>query len=104
MTDTMTGLNIAPTPWRVGERDGEDLLIVDATGSLVALADCDWLANNADKVDAQAALLASAPELLAALEYLVAAQAQPFDHADRRASIVQARAAIAKATQPRIAA
>lgn len=41
----------------------------------------------------------AAPDLLAALEYMVTAQLQPFDHADRRACMDQARTAIEKARQ-----
>lgn len=56
-----------PGPWRIGERYGDNLPIVDAGGSLVALADCSDKANHADKVDADAKLIAAAPNLLQAL-------------------------------------
>ena len=50
------------------------------------------------KADAEMRLIVSAPDLLAALQAMYAAQYKPFDHADRRAAKEQASAAIAKAT------
>ena len=50
------------------------------------------------KADAEMRLIVSAPDLLAALQAMYAAQYKPFDHADRRAAKEQASAAISKAT------
>ena len=51
-----------------------------------------WIRRGGFLPDAWRNVVADA--LVAALRYLVAAQSQPFDHADRRASITQARAVL----------
>ena len=57
-----------PGPWKIGAREGENLPILDSAGNNLALADFAEVANNADKVEANARLIAAAPELLAALK------------------------------------
>ena len=78
----------------------------DDSGNIVALVydkDCAPFMGDANHqyhvevAAANARLIAAAPDLLAALDYMVAAQGKPFDHADRRASMTAARAALAKA-------
>jgi hypothetical protein len=56
-----------PGPWQIGPRDGDNLPILDAAGNYLGLADFENVANNADRVDANARLIAAAPDLLTAL-------------------------------------
>ena len=51
-------------PWKVGDYENEELPILDATGSYVALADSEF-SNNAKEANANARLIAAAPEMYA---------------------------------------
>ena len=90
-----------PGPWTV---DPKTLAVYapdrhgHAAAVLVADCDCSWLLAN--EIRANAALVAAAPDLLAALQALVGeADLGEIDHDDStRALLAQARAAIARAT------
>ena len=97
-----------PGPWIVGERwsgyvsiakDNDFLPIVDASGNYVALADFPDLCNNADKADANARLIAAAPELAkAALDIVERFDAYgTLDTSDGEDDVDRLRAALAKA-------
>ena len=87
-----------PGPWEIGNREGEHLPILDSAGNYLALADFENVANNADKVDANARLIAAAPDLLKAVQF-IADSIDCGNYAANSASIEgYVRAAIAKAT------
>ena len=86
-------------PWAVGKiKTNKDQLAVVADLDRVCLVDgdTDGMAQAAQQ-NANAKLIAAAPDLLEALEYMVKAQSQFFDHADRRSSLEAANAAITAA-------
>jgi hypothetical protein len=84
-----------PGPWKVGTREGENLPILDREGNNLALADFADVANNADRVEANARLIAAAPDLLATL---ITIADFAVGHGDVCEIIAQrARAALAKA-------
>lgn len=80
-----------PGPWHL-IKNGPATSSVSASGQWIATLSTR---NNIERANAR--LIAAAPELLAALKYMVAAQAMRWDAADRRVSLEQASAAIAKA-------
>jgi len=96
-----------PGPWKVGESIGANIVtktgemracftVIEAdgfiAGSGVAMA---HIKPDADESNANARLIAAAPDLLAALEWMVSAYT---DEDDSGPFIQRARAAIAKAT------
>lgn len=88
MTNSTT--NHTPGPWRVHAVAG---LIQEANGHSIAA----YTGTSQDEADANARLIAAAPELLAALEHLLALNSGCAPEEEER-GWDQARAAIAKAT------
>ena len=93
-----------PGPWQQGDANGErNIYAADQT--VICRMEV-WRGSDADEADANAALIASAPELLAALSRLVreagyeSGEAEPTIHdlSASRAAFDEARAAISKAT------
>lgn len=87
----MSGAKHTPGQWRL-----DALTIIGDSGEgqhPVAFADGPTMAIS----DANATLIAAAPDLLAACEALLAGHVVGFTHAERVAAIAAARAAIAKA-------
>jgi len=80
----------APGPWKLGGRDGETRGILDANDDIVGEMRLAW---PLPKATANARLIASAPELLAALKRLLFEELEN----DITPACEAARAAIAKA-------
>ncbi len=83
-----------PGPWHYfpDDHDGFEGPSVQSGFGLVV-----YTLEPGEENEANARLIAAAPDLLAALRYMVEAQNTFFDHADRRASLAKAKEAIAKA-------
>ena len=109
MSDTRQGSNTnnvehmenkhTPGPWHIGVRQpNSDKFIYGPNGSEVA--NCDRQTNFPHENEANARLIAAAPELLGALQICSAELfAQCGDNARAMQYVKQARQAIAKATQ-----
>lgn len=80
-------------PWRL---DARTLTVHGADGARVAMP-CEG-AMPSDEAAANAALIAAAPDLLAALQYLARVAVGPSSPREGNAALTQAKAAIDKAT------
>lgn len=91
----------APGPWQYTHDKGSDFELKGADGTLVVCGcGCCGSPNLGGNVEANARLIAAAPDLLDALEWLVALLPDPELDADnvQRGLVRKAIAAIAKAT------
>ena len=83
-----------PGPWRLSPAD--DTVVIDATGSEVAAIDGDYNQPEAwPLMEANARLIAAAPDMLAALEAIMGERWSPGGRSEHVSDL--ARAAIAKA-------
>jgi hypothetical protein len=90
-----------PGPWHVGVRQAEKI-VYDSTGWAVANATVYHGENDIEQVNANARLIAAAPDLLDALQRIAAGEVMTgnFNHAETVHEYQKlARAAIAKATR-----